>query len=76
MSIGLIVVIVLLSWALGPAILRWAGGFLALATLLLWAFPLGTHTPPMALLVTGIGGALLWCAGMSWQDARETGRAR
>jgi hypothetical protein len=74
MSVGLTVLLALVAWALGPLILRCAGGLMATAALLLWAIPMGTHTSSTALIVTGLSGAASWRAGTTWQARRHAAR--
>jgi hypothetical protein len=74
MSVGLTVLLALVAWALGPLILRCAGGLTATAALLLWAIPMGTHTSSTALIVTGLSGAAIWRTGTTWQARRHAAR--
>jgi hypothetical protein len=74
MSVGLTVLLALVAWALGPLILRCAGGLMATAALLLWAIPMGTHTSFTALIVTGLSGAAIWRTGTTWQARRHAAR--
>ena len=72
MHAGLIVIILLLAWALGPTILKWTGGLFAIVALLLSAT--GARAATVALLLTGIGGAFMWVVGIAWQEGRDAGR--
>jgi hypothetical protein len=71
MSVGLIILLAVVAWALGPVILRWAGGLMATAALLLWAIPMGTRTSAIALIVTSVSGVLMWQAGNNWRGRRH-----
>jgi hypothetical protein len=73
MQAGLIVILVLVAWLLGPFVLRWVGGFFALAALVLAATG-GRNLNQMSLLIGGIAGVLMWLVGMAWQSGREEGR--
>ena len=74
MSVGLTILLVLAAWALGPLILRAAGGLLIICALLLWAIPMGTHTSGVALAFTAITGAAMWHTGSIWQARRDAAR--
>jgi hypothetical protein len=74
MSVGLITLLAVVAWALGPVILRWAGGLMATAGLLLWAIPMGTHTSAIALIFTGVSGVVMWQAGNTWRARRHAPR--
>jgi hypothetical protein len=74
MSVGLIMLLVLVAWALGPLILRCAGGFMTTAALVLWAIPMGTHTSATALIFTAVSGAAMWHTGTTWHARRHAAR--
>ena len=74
MSIGLIILLALAAWALGPLILRCAGGLLTSFALVLWAIPMQTRTSTAALAFTGITGAAMWHSGASWRARRDAAR--
>ena len=60
MSLGLTILLALAAWALGPLILRCAGGLLAICALVLWAIPMETHTSTVALVFTAVTGTAMW----------------
>jgi hypothetical protein len=74
MGVGLIVLLAVVAWALGPTILRFAGGLLTIAALMLWALPMGTHTSAVALIFTGASGTAMWHSGTTWQAHRDAAR--
>jgi hypothetical protein len=74
MSVGLTILLTLAAWALGPLILRAAGGLLTTCALVLWAVPMETHTSTVALAFTAITGAAMWHTGSLWQARRDTTR--
>jgi hypothetical protein len=74
MSIGLIILLALAAWALGPLILRCAGGLLTSFALVLWAIPMQTRTSTAALAFAGITGAAMWHSGASWRARRDAAR--
>jgi hypothetical protein len=74
MSVGLTILLALVAWALGPLILRCAGGLMTTVALLLWAIPMGTHTSTIALIFTGVSGAAMWHTGTTWHARRHTAR--
>jgi hypothetical protein len=71
MSVGLVILLALAAWALGPFILRAAGGLLTMCALMLWAIPMGTHTSTVALVFTAITGAAMWYTGTIWRARRD-----
>jgi hypothetical protein len=73
MDPGLIVLLVLVAWALGPLILRVAGGLLLVGTLLAVAFGNGNENQ-LSLLIGGVAGALMLLVGIAWGTGREAGR--
>src|SRR5207253_2966756 len=73
MNPGLIVLIVLVAWALGPLILRVAGGLLLVGTLLAVAFGNGNENQ-LSLLIGGVAGILMLLVGIAWETGREAGR--
>jgi hypothetical protein len=73
MSPGLIVVVVLVAWLLGPLILRWAGALFAIGALL--ALVLGNgNEDQLSLLIGAIAGGLMLVVGIAWESGREEGR--
>jgi hypothetical protein len=74
MSVGLTILLALAAWALGPLILRCAGGLLASCALMLWAIPMGTHTSTAALAFTAISGGVMWHTGTIWRARRDAAR--
>ena len=66
--------LVVVAWALGPLILRCAGGLLTICALVLWAMPMGTHTSAVALVFTAVSGAAMWHTGTTWQARRDAAR--
>lgn len=73
MNPGLIVLIVLVAWVLGPLILRLAGGLLLVGTLLAVAFGNGNENQ-LSLLIGGVAGALMLVVGIAWETGRAAGR--
>jgi hypothetical protein len=74
MSIGLTILLALAAWALGPLILRCAGGLLAVCALVLWAIPMQTHTSAAALAFTAVSGVAMWRTGTAWRARRDAAR--
>lgn len=70
---GLIALIVLVAWALGPLILRVAGGLVLVGTLLAVAFGNGNENQ-LSLLIGGVAGILMLVVGIAWETGREAGR--
>jgi hypothetical protein len=71
MSAGLTILLVVIAWALGPLILRYAGGLMTTTALVLWAIPMGTRTSATALIVTAVSGAAMWHTGTTWHARRH-----
>jgi hypothetical protein len=74
MSVKLIALLALTAWVLGPVILRFAGGLLLSAALVMWALPLGTHTSIVTLLAAAVTGAAIRHTGNTWRTHRATAR--
>ena len=74
MSLGLILLLSLIAWTLGPTILRLTGTLLLLLALLAWAIPTAPHTSPGTLAGIAIIGTLMRYAGTTWRAWRETPR--
>jgi hypothetical protein len=74
MSVGLTILLAVAAWALGPVILRCAGGLLASCALVLWAIPMGTHTSTAALAFTASIGGVMWHTGTIWRARRDVAR--
>jgi hypothetical protein len=74
MGLGLTILLALAAWALGPLILRCAGGLLAICALVLWAIPIETHTSTAGLAFTAITGAAMWHTGTIWRTRRDAAR--
>jgi hypothetical protein len=74
MSVGLIILLAVVAWILGPLILRCAGGLTTTTALLLWAVPMGTHMSAAALMFTGVSGAVMWHTGSTWHARRHAPR--
>src|SRR5450755_2691081 len=74
MSVKLIALLALAAWALGPAILRFAGGLLLSAALLMWALPLATHTSTVTLLAVAVTGVAIRHTGNTWRTHPATAR--
>jgi hypothetical protein len=74
MSVGLTILLALAVWALGPLILRCAGGLLTICAVALWAVPMGTHTSTAALVFTAISGLAMWHTGWIWRARRDAAR--
>lgn len=66
--------LVLVTWAVGPLILRTTGGLMVIGALLLWAIPMGTHTSATALIFTAVSGAAMWHTGTTWHARLHAAR--
>lgn len=74
MSVGLTIRLALAAWALGPLILRCAGGLLTICAAVLWAVPMETHTSTAALAFTAVTGGAMWHTGTIWRARRDVAR--
>ena len=72
MSLGLIILLSLVAWRLGPVMLRCAGTVLLLLVLLAWAIPTAPHTSTGTLASTALLGALMRYTGTTWRARRES----
>jgi hypothetical protein len=74
MTPGLILLLSLVGWILGPMIVRLTGTLLLLLALLVWAIPAAPHTSTGTLAGIAIIGTLMRYAGTTWRASRGTPR--